>query len=664
MEIREETDMLNFNEGIDIVKTIGGIEGTEDALRFLEQELDREQFGRIKDFKHPVILTKISNAIVMCRPDRVFINTGSEQDRHFIRDMAIEKGEEEPLPMPNHTIHYDLKDEQGRIIDRTYYVANDDELVSTLALRMARKEALEIVRKGMSGIMRGKTMIVGFYSRGPAGSPVSNPAIEITSSMYVSHSAEILYRNTYREFEREVERLGHFYTNIHSEGLNRPQDLPDARVLMDRSHRTTYSFKCTYAGNTLLMKKGNHRFSVDRAVYEKRAVELAEHMFITGIDGPNGRITWITGAAPSGCGKTTTAMSGDHFIGDDLAQMWIDQDGSIRVINPECGIFGILEDVNWEGDPMLMKCLRRPGTEVIWSNVLIDENGVPQWTGNGEPPPRKGRNYQGLWEAGMTDTNGKPVPISHPNARCTLTSQALGNYSKRAEDPHGVETRVITYSGRDSDTMPPVWVARNSDEGVVIGACIVSAATATEVGAIGVKRSPWANSAFIPGALGDYMEAQFQFFGSPRIDPGKRPLMAGLNYFLTHEARGGREKKLLGEKRDVKAWLAWLERRAHDEVGAIETPVGYIPQYTDLQQLFKERVNKEYPEKLYTQQFSLYIDNILARIDLQLAAYGKEKNLPARLFEILHRQQRELLALKQKYGPIVTPAQLESADHS
>ena len=35
--------------------------------------------------------------------------------------------------------------------------------------------------------------------------------------------------------------------------------------------------------------------------------------------------------------------------------------------------------------------------------------------------------------------------------------------------------------------------------------------------------------------------------------------------------------KTLGEKRDVKVWLAWLERRAHDEVGAIETPIGYLP---------------------------------------------------------------------------------------
>ena len=320
-----------------------------------------------------------------------------------------------------------------------------------------------------------------------------------------------------------------------------------------------------------------------------------------------------------------------------------------------------MEDVNQEGDPLLMKCLRQPGTEVIWTNVLIDENGVPHWVGNGETPPDKGRNFQGHWEKGMKDANGKEIPLSHPNARCTLASSALTNFSSLAEDPAGVETRVVTYSGRDSDTMPPVWVAKNSDQGVVIGACIVSAATATEVGATGVKRSPWANAAFIPGALGDYMDAQFKFFGSDKIAPPKKPIMAGLNYFLTHGARGGEGKKLLGEKKDVKVWLAWLERRAHGEVPAIDTPIGYLPKYDELKNLFRDIINKDYPIELYTKQFSLYIDNIVARVDLQLASYGKEENLPPRLFDVLKEQRQGLMQLKEKFGAIVTPDQLASA---
>ncbi|MBI5592243.1 MAG: phosphoenolpyruvate carboxykinase (GTP) [Deltaproteobacteria bacterium] len=653
--------MVIKNQGIDIAFEIGGISTLEMARSLFVKKMDASNLSKILKIQNTAALLKIANAISMCEPDSVFVNTGSEPDRQFVRSLALQKGEETRLAMENHTIHFDLKEEQGRILDRTFYIANEGDLVSSLANKMLRQDALCDIREKMAGIMAGKVMMVGFYIRGPAGSPISNPALEITSSAYVTHSAELLYRNVYARFDEEVDRVGHFYTNIHSEGLNRSEDLPNARVFMDRSYQTTYSFNCTYAGNTLLMKKGNHRFSVDKAVYENRGNELSEHMFITGIEGPGGRVTWCAGAAPSGCGKTTTAMAGTYFVGDDLAQMWIDDQGTIRSINPECGIFGILEDVNHEGDPKLVRLLRNPGTEVIWSNVLVDEVGVPHWAGNGEAMPPKGINFQGPWEPGKVDEKGKPVPISHSNSRCTLSSKALDNYSEQSENPEGVETRVITYSGRDSNTMPPVWAARSSDEGVVIGACIVSAATATEVGATGVKRAPWANAPFIPGALGDYMDAQFKFFGNPRIAADKKPVMAGLNYFLTHEARGGEGKKLLGEKRDVKVWLAWLERRASRDVGAIETPIGFIPRYNDLKNLFKSIIDKDYPEDLYVRQFSLYVDNIISRIDLQLNAYAKETNLPPKLFDILNRQRNALLVLKDGFGPVVLPAQLDNA---
>ena len=214
--------MEQKDKGVDIIEEIGGIHNFDAAMAFFQENLDSDNLARLTRITDPAVNVNIANAIAMCKPDAVFINTGSEDDREFIRAMALAKGEEAPLPMQGHTIHYDLKDEQGRIIDRTYYIANPDEKVSSLANRMERPEALEEIRQIMSGIMRGKTMVVGFYMRGPVGSPVSNPALEITSSAYVSHSAEILYRNAYAHFNEEVSRLGHFYTNIHSEGLNRP----------------------------------------------------------------------------------------------------------------------------------------------------------------------------------------------------------------------------------------------------------------------------------------------------------------------------------------------------------------------------------------------------------------------------------------------------------
>jgi len=644
--------MLELKKGIDILSTIGGINDLDVAKKLFVEKCDEKNLAKLNRIANEEALLKIANAISMTNPDTVFVNSGSDEDVQTIREMSIAKGEESPLALKDHTIHFDLAKEQARIVDRTFYIVNPDEKTSVLARKILRDEAFDYVNNNMVNIASGKTLMVGFFSRGPITSPAAIPALEISTSTYVMHSANILYRNVYDRFDDEVERRGLFLTNVHSEGLNRDEDLPNARVYMDRSWLTTFSMFCTYAGNTLLLKKGNHRFAVDLATYYRKEVELSEHMFVTGMTGPGGRKTYFAGAAPSGCGKTTTAMVGTDFIGDDLAQLWIDDNGSLRAINPEIGIFGIVRDVNRDSDPFLMKALREEGAEVIWSNVLIDENKVPHWVGNEEVHPDRGINFQGEWWDGKTDENGKPVPISHPNSRCTLVNTSIGNYNETdAEDPRGVEIKVITYSGRDSDTMPPVWVAKNADQGVVIGASILSAATATEVGVTGVRRQPWANEPFIPGPLADYMDAQFVLFNSETLK--NKPIMAGLNYFLTHEARGGEGAGLMGEKRDVKVWLGWLERRANGDVDALDTPVGYIPLYEDLAALFAE-IGKDYPRALYEKQFALYLDNILGRIDLQEAAYKKEKNIPARLFEIYKEQREGLEALKAKYGSVMS----------
>ncbi len=90
----------------------------------------------------------------------------------------------------------------------------------------------------------------------------------------------------------------------------------------------------------------------------------------------------------------------------------------------------------------------------------------------------------------------------------------------------------------------------------------------------------------------------------------------------------------------------------------IETPIGFIPRYKDLEKIFRKQTAKEYSKKLYDQQFSFYIDNILARIQLQEDAYRKDKKMPARIFEIYDEQKKGLSALREKFGPVVKPDQL------
>lgn len=650
---------VELKKGIDIVSDLGGIATLKEAKNLFQDKCDSENLKKIEKIKNEEVLIKIANAVAMMRPDSLWINSSSEEDLQTARDKAIENGEEFKIAN-GHTCHYDLPEDQGRLVKQTKYIVNEDENISVLAKKELRSESHAYLKENMAGIMEGKTMTVSFWSRGPVGAKAAIPAIMITDSWYVVHSGNILYPAVYDQFDSETERAGVYFLNCHSYGRFKSEDVPKARVYMDRSWQTTYSFNCTYAGNTLLLKKGNHRFTVDHCIYNRLGEELSEHMFITGLEGPGDRVTYFAGAAPSGCGKTTTAMVGTDFIGDDLAQMWLEDDGTVRAINPEKGIFGILQDVNREGDPLLMKLLRGDvPAEVIYSNVLIAEDGTPRWVGDGDPEPTKGKNYLGEWTSGMTK-DGNEVKCSHANARCTINCTDIDNYNaEAATDPAGVPVRVITYSGRDSDTMPPVWVAKNPDEGVVIGASILSAATATEVGATGVNRQPWANQPFIPGPLADYMEAQLKFFNSDKLTT--KPIMAGLNYFLTYGARGGEagDKRLLGEKRDVKPWLSWLERRAHGEVEALESPIGYLPLYEDLQALFKETIDKEYSKELYDKQFSLYIDNILGRIELQKEAYQKEENCPDVIFKVYEQQAKELNLLKSDFGSVVLPDQLK-----
>ena len=204
---------------IDIISTLGGVETVAAAGNIFKELMDAANLGKLEPIKNEAVLLKIANAATLCQPDSIYIVSGSEEDLRFVRNLALEKGEESTLAMPLHTIHFDLKEEQGRIIDRTFYISNEGEEVNSLANKMTREDALNDIEEKMAGIMKGKIMMVGFYLRGPVGAPASNPAVEISSSTYVMHSAEILYRNIYADFDREVERLGHFFANIHSEGL-------------------------------------------------------------------------------------------------------------------------------------------------------------------------------------------------------------------------------------------------------------------------------------------------------------------------------------------------------------------------------------------------------------------------------------------------------------
>ena len=66
------------------------------------------------------------------------------------------------------------------------------------------------------------------------------------------------------------------------------------------------------------------------------------------------------------------------------------------------------------------------------------------------------------------------------------------------------------------------------------------------------------------------------------------------------------------------------------------------------------------PEKIQTRVSAVFPGglNVTETQDVEIEAYGKESNIPQKLFDILKRQRQELETLKNKYGSIVTPNQL------
>jgi len=91
--------------------------------------------------------------------------------------------------------------------------------------------------------------------------------------------------------------------------------------------------------------------------------------------GPRERMTYFTGAYPSMCGKTSTAMlEGESIVGDDIAYLRRGE-SEVRAANAERGMFGIIQGVNAKDDPLLWKALNSSG-EIIFSNVMVTDAGA------------------------------------------------------------------------------------------------------------------------------------------------------------------------------------------------------------------------------------------------------------------------------------------------
>lgn len=602
------------------------------------------EIRKIELLENENLLDFISHYVELMEPSAIFLVTDSKEDYAYIRKKSLEYGEENQLSAPNHTYHFDNYYDQARDKENTKILTPNGEKLPFLNT-VQREAGISEIEGLMKGIMRGRTMLVGFFSLGPKDSPLSMKGVQITDSYYVMHSNMMLYRTDFDYFVKNPNT--DFLRFVHSQGevdsRKVSKNLKNRRIYFDLEGNRSLSINTQYAGNTVGLKKLAFRITIGRALKEGW---LSEHMFLMGVKGKGDRVTYMTGAFPSACGKTSTSMvPSENIVGDDLVFIK-DDAGKAKAINVENGVFGIIDGVNEEDDGTIWKVLYSD-EEVIFSNVLI-HNGEPYWNGMGTTIPESGENHSGNWKKGNKDAEGIEITPSHKNGRFTIKLSSLASLDKRALDARdGVNVDGMIFGGRDSDTWPPVCEALNWNHGVINkGASIESETTAATLGKTGVRTfNAMSIMEFLSVDLGKYIENYLNFGAKLRT----KPLIFAVNYFLKENG------KFLNEKVDKAVWLKWMEKRIHGEVGAILTPIGYIPKYEDLRPIFQTVLHKEYSKEEFEEQFKIRVSKLIEK-DLRIREiYKGISSTPREVIEEIEGEIGRLKKLQEQQGDVVSP---------
>jgi len=627
--------------------------GTDEKVgNILKTRLGQEDYQKLVRINNPRLHQFIANYVELCNPDKVFVSADSPADIQYIRQAAIRNGEEAELAVKGHTIHFDGYYDQARDKETTQLLLPKEVVLGTEINAIDRDDGLEEIHRILKDIMQGHELYVRFFCLGPTNSEFAIPCVQLTDSSYVVHSEGLLYRPGYEEFKR-LGDYGRFFKFVHSQGelqsaglgLGVSKNIDKRRIYIDLEDETIYSTNTQYGGNTIGLKKLAMRLAINKASKEGW---LTEHMLVMGVHGPEGRVSYLLGAFPSMCGKTSTALvEGESIVGDDIAYLR-KVGGEVRAVNVEKGIFGIIQDVNSKGDPIIWEAIHRPG-EIIFSNVLVTEGKGIYWIGKDGEVPKRGINHSGEWNLGKKDAEGKEIPPSHRNARYTFDLNLVENLDPMLNHPEGVVVSGIIYGGRDSDTWVPVEESFSWQHGIITkGASLESETTAATLGKEGVRTfNPMSNLDFLSIPIDKYIKNNLNF-GADLPNP---PLIFSVNYFLR-----GSDGNFLNDKHAKRVWLKWMELRVHKEVNAIETPTGLIPKYEDLRRLFKDTLGQDYSKEDYNKQFTLRVPENLTKLDRLTKIYQtRVTNTPQIVFEVFEEQKQRLINAREKYGDYIKP---------
>ena len=516
----------------------------------------------------------IRRAEKLCKPEKVVLIDGSKELYDSLLKQAVSTGEMIPLneqKLPNCFLHRSAVNDVARVEGRTFICCDKREDAGPTNNWMAPDKAYSLLEGIFDGCMKGRTMYVIPYSMGKVGSPFAKTGIEITDSLYVVFSMNIMTRVGSEVLDALGEN-GDFVEGLHSTAQ---LDEEKRYICHFPQDNAIWSVNSGYGGNVLLGKKC---FALRIASCQARDEGwMAEHMLILGLTKPDGKTRYICAAFPSACGKTNLAMlippegymrKGYKIttVGDDIAWLRPGKNGGLYAVNPENGFFGVAPGTNAKSNPNALASTSR---DTIFTNVVqnLDDNTV-WWEGLGEAPKN------------ALDWKGQPwnkdsgVKGAHPNSRFTAPAKNCPCLSDKFEEPEGVKISAIVFGGRRAKTVPLVYQSKSWEHGVFMGSVMASETTAAATGAVGVlRRDPMAMLPFCGYNMGDYF--------AHWLEMGKikdAPKIFNVNWFRTDE-----DGKFLwpgfGDNLRV---LDWIIDRCEDNAPADDTPIGYVPRPQDI----------------------------------------------------------------------------------
>ncbi len=503
-------------------------------------------------------------------PDRIHWYEGTEQEYRKLLDEMLDSGtllELNQATYPGCYLHRSDPEDVARVEHVTFVCTQNEIDAGPNNNWQAPAEAKQLMKSCFAGCMRGRTLYVIPYCMGPIDSPYARCGVEITDSPYVVANMYLMTRVGKPALKR-IEKDKTFVKGLHSTGELDPKR---RYIVHFPEELTIMSYGSGYGGNALLGKKC-HALRI--ASYQARTEGwLAEHMLIVGVQSPAGDIHYLACAFPSACGKTNLAMlippasqKGWKVwtLGDDIAWMHLDASGQLRAINPEAGYFGVVPGTSPQTNRNAYDMIRK---DTIFTNVGVTADNDPWWEEKGSGQPAidwKGNAY--------VKAKG---PAAHPNSRFTVSAKQNPSYSKLAEAPEGVPISALVFGGRRRELAPLVYQAKDWAHGVLVGASVASETTAAATGKVGiVRRDPMAMKPFCGYNYGDYWAHWLSF--ARRSD--KLPKIFHVNWFRRDSAG-----KFLwpgyGENLRV---LRWIIERCQGRVGAVEKPIGFLPEPGDI----------------------------------------------------------------------------------